>query len=192
MKPRLWIDLETTGLDPDPFKSRILEWAVCCVSPALDVELSYSSPIHVPTGELAELQAADLFGPGVYQMHTDSGLWTEVAKSTHTLTEVEDFLVGLVDRMLGAKDGQRAPGKIELAGNNVHFDLEFVRGHMPQLAKRLSYRIFDVRTLMSAAEETAPTIPRWVAAESHRALPDIRASLENAKIALDYLRGYLR
>lgn len=175
MSPRthqfLWLDLETTGLDP--YQKRILEWAAVLAADDqagdLSVVQSFTSVIGTNGDDLSK-EMDDY----VTRMHTTNGLLAECAASKVTLADSEAFFCGLAES-LGAK-----PRSIVLAGGTVHFDLGFVRVHMPRFAGFLSHRVFDVSTLKAAERTWGGAFPD-VKTDVHRALPDILASLEEAR-----------
>lgn len=175
----LWLDLETTGLDPH--KCRILEWAVVLAADDREGDMSVVESfdnvigfgLAVEGGDFEQLKAAKAeMDPYVLNMHTKNGLLQDCIDSDETLASAEDFLVSLVENM-GATKGQ-----IVLAGSTVAFDLGFIRVHMPRFAHYLSHRCFDVSTLKMAERDWAGQA--FKKAEAHRALPDILESLEHA------------
>jgi oligoribonuclease len=109
----------------------------------------------------------------VKAMHTKNGLIQACTDSSETLADAEELLLGMVES-LGAK-----PRQIVLAGSTVHFDLGFIRVHMPRFAEYLSHRCFDVSTLKLAERDWGGK--PFKKAEAHRALPDVLESLEHAK-----------
>lgn len=165
----LWLDLETTGLDPH--RCRILEWAVVLAADDRDGDMQpieqYSSVIHVETG--AELPEMDDY---VRKMHTENGLLAECFAGGATLAESEAFLVELV--------GGEATRGVVLAGGSVHFDLGFLRVHMPRFARCLSHRVFDVSTLKAAERTWGEDIGDTKG--GHRALSDVLVSLSEARV----------
>jgi oligoribonuclease len=167
----LWIDLETTGLVPGA--GRILEWAAVL---AEDDRGGSFAPVHQYSSAVHYEPAEYLPGMSdrVRDMHTANGLLADVAASNTTLTESEAFLCELLDD-LGAPQGG-----VSVAGASVHFDLAWIGCWMPKLRKRLSHRVFDVTTLTRCVRIYGPDIER-APRESHRALPDILATLEDAR-----------
>jgi oligoribonuclease len=175
----LWLDLETTGLDPN--KCRILEWAAVLAADDREGDMSVVEQFSDVIGFGCAVEGADFSGlraaqaemdPFVTDMHTDNGLIAECINSTSTLAEAEQFLVDLVTDMGAGK------GQIVLAGSTVAFDLSFLRVHMPRFAHFLSHRCFDVSTLKMAERDWAGQ--PFKKAEAHRALPDVLESLAHA------------
>ncbi|OFV81965.1 MAG: hypothetical protein A2Y78_00070 [Acidobacteria bacterium RBG_13_68_16] len=174
----LWLDLETTGLDPD--KGRPLEFAavLCEDGPDDDFAIvqSYTSPIHWSVPELGKLD----IDPKVMAMHHYNGLWADVEASTVGILEVDKFLCSLAGGT-----------SIVIAGASVHFDRNWCKAWFCDFYKLVSHRIFDVRTLMTACEVWLPPaeVPTWTSRDKHRALPDILATIADARLARAALRG---
>ena len=76
-------------------------------------------------------------------------------------------------------------GRILLAGSSVHVDKIFLKKDFPRLSNHLHYRVLDVS---SVKEITRRWYPDWQSVwkskgeSSHRALDDIRASIDGAYI----------
>jgi oligoribonuclease len=176
----LWLDLETTGLDPH--SCQVLEWAVVLAADDRDGDMSpiqqYSSVIHVSDPAALEMDEY------VRNMHTKNGLLAECVSSDTSLEESDEFLAGVCAE-LGAK-----PRSISLAGASVHFDLGFARVHLPRFAEYISHRVFDVSTLKRALEAWAGGV-KITREPAHRALPDILESLNEAKQWRDIVAGDL-
>lgn len=152
-----------------------MEWAVVLAADDADGDLtpveSFSAVVHSPREETLAL--CDAY---VTNMHTVNGLVDACAESETTLEAGESFIIELIG-------GPKTKGVI-LAGSSVHFDLSWVRVHMPALAACLSHRVLDVSTLKLV--ERAYFDPAFcVEADrvpKHRALDDVLASLEAARL----------
>ncbi len=167
----LWIDLEATGLDPR--ECRILEWAVILAADDRGGDMrpvrEYTSVVSLDAKGWEEAQRE--MDPFVLDMHTKNGLLAECCGSDTTLAEGEAFLIALCQELTGMQEAPER-GQIVLAGSTVHFDLGFIRAHMPSFARWLSHRCFDVSTLKMAERDWAGE--PFAKANAHRALPDIR------------------
>jgi oligoribonuclease len=184
----IWCDIETSGLDPH--KDVILEIAwkltsfefpweprqedAACVDAVVDV---------VTSGELRRCS------PEVEKMHRASGLWGALERREGTKLELlENDLLILSSDWPGAvpkpdaspeERKQERDARVMIAGSSAHFDLGFLRVHMPRFAKRLSHRVFDVsatrafcRSLGMPRSESDGKEP------AHRAIADLEASIQ--------------
>lgn len=178
MPPRtdviLWIDLETTGNEPN--YDSIIEIGALLTdsSPALK-ELSYISIPVRPTNNVDP----EHWDPIVREMHTANGLIDSLPYAS-PLGEAEEILYSWLLVNAGhSKD------HIPLAGSGVgHFDRPFIKHELPKINRRLTYWVYDVgvmrRMLRLAGIEIAAGDQ---STKSHRALDDIR---QHAQEARDY------
>lgn len=159
----VWIDLETTGLDPE--RSVILEIAVVITDKYLNVLDQTALVVHQPPEALVDLDA------WVQQQHQASGLLDEVRQSSLTLAQAE---AAVLERVEARCPPQACP----LAGSSVCFDRRFLLRHMPKVEAHLSYRQIDVSSLKELVRRWYPdkAIPNGTGAK-HRALPDILESI---------------
>lgn len=134
----LLTDLETTGLDARECVP--IEIAVRgLVTPGPREMFRYHSLIALPSWSF-------FLDPGALKMHQASGLWAEILTAKKSLVRVEDELLAVI--------GEHVPEteRPVVMGNSVHFDVEFLRVHMPKFAARLHYRILDVTSVVLFAE----------------------------------------
>ena len=112
----------------------------------------------------------------VTQMHTDSGLITEIAEGI-SLEAAEDAIVAYLEST------GTVPGKSPLAGNSVSVDRNFITRDMPRLTEYLHYRTVDVSSIKELARRWYPKIYFAAPAKTgnHRALGDIQDSIEELK-----------
>ena len=175
MSEFIWLDLETTGLDPD--RDIILEFAAMIANDGrggdftpIEIHQSVVAPYFYGTRPAGVILAE--MDPFVRNMHTKNGLLAELERPELccTIGEADEFLAALIP-----------DGKPSLAGNSVHFDLGFLRVHMPRFAARLSHRVFDVSTLLRAERTYGDSHDMiQVPASAHRAREDVLASLATA------------
>ncbi len=172
----LWCDFETTGLDAH--KDAILEtvFAEADFFNPFEVKVIHQSVLWFHPGCVEDLD------PHIIEMHTKNGLLKECGHETKSLDafEVEDALLPQFP------EGE----EYVLAGSSIGFDWEFIKAHMPRLAKRLSHRKGDVRKYdvsvlkLEAQSQGMPPIPKALA---HRALDDIYESIRHAKECREWL-----
>ena len=69
------------------------------------------------------------------------------------------------------------------AGNSIHQDRRFIHRYMPALDKRLHYRMVDVSTIKELARRWFPQLIAKIPVkkETHRALDDIRESIDELR-----------
>ena len=68
---------------------------------------------------------------------------------------------------------------IYLAGNSIHQDRKFIEDEMPKLDEILHYRMLDVSAWKVYFENALGK--KFLKPENHRALDDIRGSIEELK-----------
>ncbi len=164
----LWIDLEMTGLDPK--EDRILE--VGAIVTNWDLQ------------EIATYEAAVLAGPRLVERRmkksTAAAFWNTIPETRDALIEqnktarsprtIENELLQLVAQHF-------TPGvPVLLAGNSVHMDRRFIEAQWPRLNALLHYRMLDVTAWKVVFE--AKFKNKFAKREAHRALDDIRGSIE--------------
>lgn len=165
--PKLtWIDLETTGLDPE--EDDIVEVAVGVADFARPFEIE--TMLHwVIRTEPGDWERVD---PFVRNMHEKSGLLRESLLSSISLIDVVQSLA----RLVPVAKGDDRP---ILAGSTVHFDRSFLKVVAPHVESRFIHRHYDVSSMKLFAESLG--MPRIAKAEAHRAVADVRESVEHAR-----------
>jgi len=170
----LWVDLEMTGLDP--IEDRILEVAAIVT----DWDLN----------ELATYEAVKTVGPNLVKKRMVGEFWEKnpVARDAlmaQNLTgkngrTVENELLAFLDEWFPADE------RIILAGNSIHQDRKFIVNEWGRLDKRLHYRMLDVSAWKVVFEHKFKT--KFSKPEAHRALSDIRGSIEELKYYLKKIK----
>ena len=176
-KPKriLWVDLEMTGLDPQ--EDRILEVAAIVTDWDFKEIATYEAVKKVDTG----LIASRMVGP----------FWDEFASVKETLVAqnesgkeshiVEDELLAFIDEYIGSE------GKVLLAGNSIHQDRRFITNEWKRLDERLHYRMLDVSAWKVVFE--GKFSKKFAKPEAHRALDDIRGSIEELQYYLKKVKA---
>ncbi len=165
----VWIDLEMTGLDPQ--KDRILEIATIITDGQLN-EVAQGPVIAISCPE----ENLDQMNDWVREIHSKSGLLDQVRASQISLEQAETETFNFISSYCIEK-------KAILAGNSVWQDKFFMLRYMPTITNYLHYRILDVSSVRSAITRWYPNNEKTVFTKSnnHRALEDIRESIEELK-----------
>lgn len=166
----LWIDLEMTGLDP--IEDRILE--VAAIATSWDFE------------EIATYEAVKKVGPKLMKKRMVGEFWDKYASVRSDLMAqnnsgkngraVENELLTFIDEHF-AKDE-----RIILAGNSIHQDRKFIENEWPRLSARLHYRMLDVSAWKVVFD--GKYRKKFAKPEAHRALEDIRGSIQELQYYL--------
>ena len=179
----LWLDMETTGLWPEA--DGILE--VACVLTRSDLETVWEYEWLVEPPRMAVDRMSDF----VRRMHTDNGLLKADDHNAVSPRDVEVEIMWALSHHLGIKRGECV-----LAGNTIHFDRRFIARHMPYLHEYLHYRMLDVSAVRHAlrlwSTRTADVEALMEEKDNqgnHRAMADVRASLEETKVYREWLRA---
>lgn len=156
----LFLDLETTGFDPN--RDVILEVGAILVDLDAAAELfefhAFPTPLH----------AGGRFHPridrGLDKMHATSGLFFDRVRASH----VDDWEHRLLDRV---DEHGFARGELSMGGFSPSFDRSFLAVHAPDLDAYLSHRMVDASTLRFCGVELPPGDAK------HRALEDCRSAI---------------
>ena len=170
----LWVDLEMTGLEPE--KDRILE--VAAIATGWDLEPMSGAEMTAVVKVPQALMQARMVGE-FWERNSDSrDALIAQNKTGKSAKEVEAELLKFVDQWFGKE--------VILAGNSIHQDRKFIDREWPELAKRLHYRMLDVsawKVYMEGARRK-----KFTKREEHRALDDIRGSIEELKYYTEMLK----
>lgn len=169
----VWMDLEMSGLNLD--SCVILEVATLITDDNLNIVAE--APTMVIHHDDEVLESMDEWNT---EHHTASGLVDAVRTSLICIEEAEAVILSLV-----SQHTQR--GKAPLCGNTIYQDRKFVAKYMPSFDAYLHYRVIDVSTLKELARRWFPKVydqkPRKY--QTHRALDDVKASIEELKYYRD-------
>lgn len=195
----LWLDLETTGLDP----SQCDIWEVAVILTDKDyVEIKrahtyvlppYSTPDWCPSFpiDLLDSYLEDIrlgtFTEFAYKMHVESGLlnlWEEAVRNELALSIescegfLEDFVADVPDEL------------VTLAGSSVHYDHNFIAANFPLFNKRLHHRHHDLSAVKIFINNLSPNASnkfRNDVTPKHIAMNDLDSDLNWARAFKDHL-----
>lgn len=169
----VWVDCEMTGLDVQV--DEICEIAVIVTNAELQPQDDGLQIVVKPSEA-----ALSNMGEFVTQMHTDSGLITEIPSGV-SAQEAEQQILEYLGRWV--TQPQSAP----LAGNSIGTDRMFLNRQMPKLDAFLHYRNIDVSSIKELTRRWYPRVYFQLPKKNgnHRALADIRESIQE----LRYYRG---
>ena len=170
----IWIDLEMTGLDTE--NDHIIEIATIVTDTQLtEIIEGPVLVIHQPESVMREMDSWNT------RQHNESGLTQRVLASKVTLEEAERKTLACLEKYV-------AKGTSPMCGNSICQDRRFLARQMPRLEAFFHYRHLDVSTLKVLAQYWAPDVLKSFTKESnHRALDDIRDSIEELKHFRDHL-----
>ena len=166
----VWVDLEMTGLDVE--HDVIVEIACIVTDASLDaLDDGVQLVVHADAGTLARM--SDF----VREMHTKSGLMPEIERSPVDVAAAQAAAFEYVKQHVPA--ASTAP----LCGNSIGTDRRFLARYMTDFDEYLHYRSIDVSSLKELCRRWYPEIyrKRPGKAEHHRALADIRESIEELR-----------
>jgi oligoribonuclease len=166
----VWMDMEMSGLDPE--RERIIEVATILTDGQLN-ELAIGPELVIHQSEEI-LGAMDDWNK---KHHNESGLVERVRQSTFDDAAAETAILAFLAQHVAAKE------RPLLAGSSIHQDRRFIHRYMPALDRRLHYRMVDVSSIKELCRRWYPA---QLAAlppkrESHRALDDIRESIDELR-----------
>jgi oligoribonuclease len=171
-----WMDLEMTGLDPD--RHVIVEIATLITDDNL--ELVAEGPdlvIHQPVEALA------LMDDYVREMHTRSGLLAMIEASSTSAADAAAQTLAFLRTHIPE------PRSVPLCGNSIGTDRRFLARWFPEIEHHLHYRSVDVSTIKELTKRWYPEALRAAPkkARGHRALDDIRESLDELRYYRDHV-----
>lgn len=176
----LWLDIETTGLDPKNDKILEVAWFTTDRN-LIETTPSNTSLVRTDYAVIYELLSTN---PEVLRMHTESGLIENFANAYGgggnqmlLIEDIEDLIVKDLDA-LDVDD-------IVLAGASVHFDRSFIAEYMPRLDRRLSHRHLDTSSIRMMMKACNVGYPETMVGIKHRALDDI---IDTHKMAVAYYK----
>lgn len=170
----LWMDLEMTGLDP--VEDRILEVAVIATDWNFKEIATYTAVVKVEPEVMNERMVGEFWDTfaevrTALQAQNDGGVSARTA---------EEQLLAFISEHF---DGEE---RVLLAGNSIHQDRKFIDHEWPELSSKLHYRMLDVSAWKVVFEGKYKK--KFAKPEAHRALDDIRGSIEELQYYLKKVR----
>jgi oligoribonuclease len=164
----VWLDCEMTGLDPEV--NVILE--IAAIVTDSDLNVVAESPGIAVFQEESVLESMDKWNA---THHAASELLDRVRERGVSVEEAEQQMLAFLGKHCNE-------GESPLCGNSIGHDRRFLAKYMPALHAFFHYQSIDVSSLKQL-------VSRWFPAEfhapagkdAHRALPDIRESIEELK-----------
>ena len=168
----LWMDLEMTGLDLE--KDKIVEVAAI----ATDWKLK----------EIATYTAVVKRSERIMKKRMRGEFWEENAEARASLIGQNDTgkKSKKVEHELLKFIKDNFEDEVYLAGNSIHNDRNFIKAEWKKLDKKLHYRMLDVSAWKLYFEHVLKK--PFVKPEQHRALEDIRGSMEEFKSYIKALK----
>lgn len=164
-----------TGLDP--VEDRILEVAAI----ATDWDLK----------EIATYEAVKKVGPNLMKSRMVGEFWDKYAYVRDALVAqnldgkngrtVENELLEFLEKHFDTSE------RIILAGNSIHQDRKFIDNEWHRLSEKLHYRMLDVTAWKVVMEGKYKK--KFAKPEQHRALEDIRGSIEELQYYLKKVKA---
>lgn len=169
----VWIDMEMSGLDPR--RCRVLEIATIVTD--AELEVLAEGPVLVVHQPDEVLAAMDEW---CTRVHGESGLTDQVRASTIDEAEAERQTVEFLNQW-------SEPGTSPLCGTSVFQDRRFIMRYMPKVFEFLHYRMVDVASVRELSRRWYPDLKPPPRKDTHRALDDIRESIEELRFYREHL-----
>ncbi len=172
MNKLFWLDMEMTGLDVQ--KEVIIEVAAIITDLNFKELATFETVIKQPQKYLDNMDAWNT------EHHKKSGLTAKVPEGMDQ-DQAEAMLIDMIKKHF--PDYKKS--KPILAGNSIMQDRLFIDKYMPEFASLLHYRMVDVSSWKVIFNNKYNFVYRK--ANNHRALDDIRESIQELRAYCDKL-----
>lgn len=184
MPNKVFLDLETTGLNPA--KEEILEIGFALVDENYSIIDALAMPVM---SEQAEFRInSGILDKFILEMHGDgprgSGL-LRILKDTAKINRASMMPDYVEDVVLKVLDRWGVDGKTPTYGSSVGFDRKFLEQHFPTIQEKFHYRVVDSSSDMELMKSDYPAL--WKAIDtdpskapygSHSVMSDIMYSID--------------
>lgn len=165
----VWIDIETTGLDPK--KDKLLQVSLILTDKEFN-EIAVFDWIIQQNPKRAFKKA----NKHVQEMHLKTGLWDRLEDGQGKyVVEWE-----LREVLKAVRGDSKWP--VRIGGNSVHFDLNFIKEKFPTASKELSHQVLDMSAVLGYFRIVGQKVELPKAERTHDALDDIRDTINQAKL----------
>lgn len=162
-----------TGLDPE--KDRILEIAAIATGWDLKPLASYEGVVKVDDKIIKSRMVGEFWEKNQESYNS----LVAQNQSGKPLKNIEAELLAFLDQNF------KKDYVIILAGNSIHQDRKFINRELPEVAKRLHYRMLDVSAWKVYFEGALNK--KFQKPEAHRALSDITGSIAELQYYLTFM-----
>jgi oligoribonuclease (3'-5' exoribonuclease) len=181
----IFLDLETTGLNPSGQGAALLEIGMLAVEVPTFREIDSWSSVIVELDRLEDpLKGCDDY---VRNMHQENGLKADLeaviaaARPAGKLPRLFNVQQAAVDFYNKHASGR----KVYMGGANPSFDKGWLDRHMPTLARKFSHRNLDVNAFFILKEYLVGPVKSGT---KHRALDDCRQSVQAVHDHFTFMR----
>lgn len=184
----LWADLEMTGLDP--LNDRILEVAIIVTDFDFNEIETYESVVHQERALVEERMKQSPWYENNYGERKKVGTVYDMAKASGLIDKIADGkLEQTVVKEITDLIERNFKGAAILAGNSIHQDRRFIRQWWPSVDDMLHYRMLDVTSFKIFMHGKYGN--EFKKNNEHKALEDIRGSIQELRYYIDKLPKFL-
>jgi len=174
----VWLDLETTGLDP--VNDLILEIGIIITDWDLNEKERKNWIISQPKDKLEKMNDY------VKNLHNQNGLIKLVESIGKDSKIVEKDVCDLLNKY----NNNNPNLKLIMAGNSIDFDKNFIKKYFKDIYNLFSYRIIDASSFILLFERWIPKFSKLsftIGNSDHRSLDDLDRCLFNMRKYKDFI-----
>lgn len=192
MKAILWVDLETTGLDPE--RSKIIEYTFILDSGIRRTLIANGFVVYFgrERDEILD-KNKNCWDKNAEEMHTSSNLFKEyfdlylgpnysykqdLEIINNITTESLALTLEQLEKRILVFVNLFPEKSVLLGGSSVHFDRSFLKKYLPKLESELHYRNLDVSVFKIFFENELNIIKENFEDKPHRSLLDLNFSIK--------------